>query len=586
MRVHYPRTPHLPWSPGATADDVRVGNLSGLAGRRVVITEKLDGENTTLYRDGLHARSLDSAHHPSRAWVKALHGRIAGRIPEDWRICGENLFARHSIPYSDLDGYFYGFSVWNGDRCLDWDTTVRFLRNLGIPTPRVLYRGTFDFADERGLNKAFRLDLRRQEGYVVRAEESFAYNDFGSQVAKWVRPSHVQTDTHWMFAEVVPNGLGATAPLWAVRNGVDASPSELATAIGLDLDAGRTLTPHPKASELLPDAYSRMDVAHCLGNPRLVGAIATLLHEHRRADALAELAAPLGLPLSRRIADVIGHARRLHNPLDDDKRRPGLVHMAFGTDLAVLHAIAAATAPNAASSDHVAWSALVAEDAGLLPESPLPAFRAACQQAFANLPAHAADRCWGEARELFAQGRIASAEEAVAATWRWRDGGFPRLTHMVGVSGSGKSTLVDRLAKASDTEVVSLDELRAARGSRADQSANQEVLREGIGLLERLLTQGTSVIWDATSLLRSQRRLVDRVAQHRNALIEHRVLIQSAEELALRNQKRDHPVPDDVLAAQIRRYEPSYPGEAHRVLYSYADADASADTLQSTLWED
>ena len=128
MRVHYPRTPHLPWSPGATADDVRTGDLSGLVGRRVVITEKMDGENTTLYRDGLHARSLDSAHHPSRTWIKALHGRIAARIPEGRRICGENLFARHSIAYSTLDSWFYAFSVWQEDRCLDWDSTVRFTR--------------------------------------------------------------------------------------------------------------------------------------------------------------------------------------------------------------------------------------------------------------------------------------------------------------------------------------------------------------------------------------------------------------------------------------------------------------------------
>lgn len=95
MRVHYPRTPHLPWSPGASSDDVRVGDLSGLAGREVVVTEKLDGENTTLYADGLHARSLDSAHHPSRAWVKALQGRIGPAIPQGWRVCGENLYARH-----------------------------------------------------------------------------------------------------------------------------------------------------------------------------------------------------------------------------------------------------------------------------------------------------------------------------------------------------------------------------------------------------------------------------------------------------------------------------------------------------------
>jgi hypothetical protein len=89
MRVPYPRTPHLPWSPGASSDDVRVADPAGLRGAEVVVTEKLDGENTTLYRDGLHARSPDSAHHPSRAWVKALQGRIGPAIPPGWRVCGE-----------------------------------------------------------------------------------------------------------------------------------------------------------------------------------------------------------------------------------------------------------------------------------------------------------------------------------------------------------------------------------------------------------------------------------------------------------------------------------------------------------------
>ncbi|QHY97541.1 hypothetical protein SSPS47_20775 [Streptomyces sp. S4.7] len=118
MRTSYPRTPHLPWSPGVASDDVRVGDLDGLRGREVVVTEKMDGENTTLYRDGLHARSLDSGHHPSRAWVKALQGRIGGLIPDGVRVCGENMYARHSIPYEDLESWFYGVPVWrrNGVR--------------------------------------------------------------------------------------------------------------------------------------------------------------------------------------------------------------------------------------------------------------------------------------------------------------------------------------------------------------------------------------------------------------------------------------------------------------------------------------
>ncbi|MDR3031771.1 MAG: kinase, partial [Kitasatospora sp.] len=194
MRVPYPRTPHLPWSPGAAADDLRSGDLSGLAGAEVVVTEKLDGENTTLYRDGLHARSLDSGHHPSRAWVKGLQGRIGPRIPAGWRICGENLYARHSLAYTDLDSWFQGFSVWTErDRCLDWDATARFLHRLGVPTPRVLWRGRYD---ERAI-RALRLDPERQEGYVVRTAAGFDRAEFGRRVAKWVRPHHVRTDTHW-----------------------------------------------------------------------------------------------------------------------------------------------------------------------------------------------------------------------------------------------------------------------------------------------------------------------------------------------------------------------------------------------------
>lgn len=45
-------------------------------GQEVVVTEKIDGENTTMYPDHIHARSLDSNHHPSRNIVKQLHGQV------------------------------------------------------------------------------------------------------------------------------------------------------------------------------------------------------------------------------------------------------------------------------------------------------------------------------------------------------------------------------------------------------------------------------------------------------------------------------------------------------------------------------
>lgn len=58
----YPRTPHLPFSKGMTSDDKVLDNTNNFKDKQVVVTEKMDGENTTIYKDFYHARSLDSKH--------------------------------------------------------------------------------------------------------------------------------------------------------------------------------------------------------------------------------------------------------------------------------------------------------------------------------------------------------------------------------------------------------------------------------------------------------------------------------------------------------------------------------------------
>jgi hypothetical protein len=202
----YPRTPHLPWSPGATSDDAWSAGFDALERGLIVVTEKMDGENTTMYRDHIHARSLDSKHHPSRSWVKGLHQRIAHMIPEGWRICGENLYARHSIAYDELTSYFVMFSIWDDkNNCLSWDDTLEWAALLELEAPPVLYYGPWD----EQMLRAITLDERRQEGYVVRTTRAFPYHEFAAHVAKWVRPNHVQTDEHWMHAQLVPNKLAA-----------------------------------------------------------------------------------------------------------------------------------------------------------------------------------------------------------------------------------------------------------------------------------------------------------------------------------------------------------------------------------------
>jgi predicted kinase len=586
MRVHYPRTPHLPWSPGATPDDLRAGDLSGLRGREVVVTEKLDGENTTLYADGMHARSLDSAHHPSRAWVKGLQGRIGGRIPAGWRVCGENLYARHSIAYQGLESWFYGFSVWDGDRCLDWDRTAGFLRGLGIPVPPVLWRGVFDERALRGLR--LDLDLDRQEGYVVRAAEEFGREEFAGRVAKWVRPRHVRTETHWMHATVVPNGLGPAAALWSVRSGADPDVSALLAAVNLPEAEGAT--PEATASEAVTsqavaEVVARLDAIGRCGDARLAGVLAVVAHAVPRARLAARLAGPLGMRLARRVADLVGLHGALHRPYPDEERRAGLGRMALAADLGVLHAVAAAVPAGRADDagdearEQVEWSALHAEDAGLLGPEPLEPLRAGLREALAGLGAEAAGRCWAEARDSWARGRIATVEEAVAATWRWRSRPFPRLVQLVGPSGSGKSTFAAGLPGID--AYLSLDDLRQARGSRADQRANREVLGEGLDRLDAALAAGGTVVWDATSLNQHQRSLVHAVARRRDALTTHAVVLVEEDELHRRNARRAHPVPSHVLAAQARRFVPPYPGQAHRTWY--VGAHGTVDDVDGTL---
>lgn len=207
MYKKYPRTLHLPWSPGRSDDDKVLSSVEHFRGREVVVTEKLDGENTTMYRDHIHARSIDSKHHPSRTWVKAEHGRIAADIPEGMRVCGENIYAKHSIHYKGLTAYFYVFGVYKGDLCLSWDETLEYAALLGLQPAPVLYRGVWDEAKVKACWTGTSVFDGEQEGYVVRVTDAFDYESFADSVGKFVREKHVQTDQHWLTAPVVPNLL-------------------------------------------------------------------------------------------------------------------------------------------------------------------------------------------------------------------------------------------------------------------------------------------------------------------------------------------------------------------------------------------
>ena len=210
IRYKYPKTPHLPWSNWKNDDRV-IEDINDFYGKIFVMSVKMDGENTTLYRDYYHARSIDGRNHPSRNYAKQIHASICHKIPEKWRVCCENLYAKHSIGYNNLRGYLYGLSVWDEkNNCLDAECTEKFFKELGLPMPEIVVIDLFDpnfFTDLIST-----VEGAGQEGYVIRNVKSFHYSDFHKNVAKYVRKNHVQTDEHWMTQPIVRNGLRKELP--------------------------------------------------------------------------------------------------------------------------------------------------------------------------------------------------------------------------------------------------------------------------------------------------------------------------------------------------------------------------------------
>ncbi len=201
----YGRTYHLPSSPGAASDDKIMRSTIGLQVDDIVVTEKMDGENTTIHSFGCHARSPDSRYHPSRDWLKAFAAGISPLLSEDERIVGENLYARHSIAYNALPSFFLGFAWIVGDVIQPWDDTLGRFAELGVVSVPTLHRGPYrpDLFEDLALG----LNIETQEGFVARVVNAFSENEMPQCMGKYVREGHVQSESHWMKTELIPNKM-------------------------------------------------------------------------------------------------------------------------------------------------------------------------------------------------------------------------------------------------------------------------------------------------------------------------------------------------------------------------------------------
>lgn len=201
--MKYPRTPHLPFSPGLSKQEKVCKNLSFLK-QDVVITEKRDGSNVCLADTGLFARSHSgSPTHSSFDWLKVKYDCVKSLIPEDTFIFGEWLYAKHSIHYTALKDYLEVFAVCTNNTFLSWEDTEKFCTDRNFMMVPFIFKGRTTIKDIA----KYCVGNEHKEGIVVRAARSFSLEEFSSCVAKWVRPNHVQTTEHWTNQKITRNLL-------------------------------------------------------------------------------------------------------------------------------------------------------------------------------------------------------------------------------------------------------------------------------------------------------------------------------------------------------------------------------------------
>ena len=232
----YPRTFHLPYSPKRGSDDKVLIDDSDFEGKQVIVMEKMDGENTSMYADYLHARSIDSTQDESHRWLERFRNAILPQLEHlnKWRICGENLFYKHTVFYQDLVSIFLPYSIWvenevknenqSSHYSLSWQETKTIFDKIGISYPNIIYEGIYDKKMILKKFEKYKLNFKNQsketqnrkvEGFVIRLEDSFLYKDFSKSVAKYVCDDfEITSSKHWRYEVKTLNQLKNNQNVW------------------------------------------------------------------------------------------------------------------------------------------------------------------------------------------------------------------------------------------------------------------------------------------------------------------------------------------------------------------------------------
>jgi hypothetical protein len=218
----YPRTPYFNFSETQDEEDGYI-DTSLLLNKPLVATLKMDGSNVTLTREKVAARNGQYASHPSFDYLKSLHAGFRNLIPPGVKLFGEWLFARHSIVYAEklaLSSYLQIFAMYDigTELFLGWDEVTEFCSSNGFCQAVAVACGD-RCAKEWALveaisNLAKAVVAIGHEGLVVKNAFPFHFSQHADNVAKIVRPNHVQTTSHWSQMAIVKNEVAKNNKYW------------------------------------------------------------------------------------------------------------------------------------------------------------------------------------------------------------------------------------------------------------------------------------------------------------------------------------------------------------------------------------
>ncbi|MEL7432454.1 MAG: RNA ligase family protein [Chloroflexota bacterium] len=260
LEIHkYPRTYHLEGSNLQPGDDGMGGiAFRTLAGRHLVIEEKVDGANAAISFDDNGNLLLQSRGHyliggprekhfaMFKQWAYTHMPAFYEVLGNRYIMYGEWLYARHTVFYNHLPHYFMEFDILDTETSTFLSTERRhaLLADVPVVSVKVLGEGKYSeldtvlsmvkpshfikgdhIADLRGLCADLSLDPERavaesdtsglMEGLYLKIEADGVVEERYKYVRGDFLTKILESNTHWLSRPIIPNQLAPDVDIFA-----------------------------------------------------------------------------------------------------------------------------------------------------------------------------------------------------------------------------------------------------------------------------------------------------------------------------------------------------------------------------------